>query len=337
MEGRFETYGQKKKSISNPVTVLITVSVCLGCWFLGYTESAGLPLEPGANATPLWRNFCLLFSDKEILTYISGCGLLFFTSFLVQRGSYLLLIIKGKTLLPFLFFLLLNSTNAYFSPLQSSSFALLFLMAAIYELFHSYQKLVNVGRIFNIYMYIAIGSLCWVYLLWFVPLFWYGLYKLRLLSIRSFFASLLGLFTTYWFVLAWCALNHDYSFLIIPAKSLANIDLIFLSGGIQVEKIILFFVIILALTILVIFKKFENALRTRQYLSFLLIFSIYSFLLILLYEQDIANILSVFYLPTSVLIAHFLSNKSNYISYLIYYGMLFLLVILFVSCLWNIL
>ncbi|MDR2920752.1 MAG: hypothetical protein LBV72_15495 [Tannerella sp.] len=337
MEDRLATYGRRNKSISNPLTVIITVGICLGCWSLGYLDSTGLPLEPGANATPIWRSICLLLADKDMIAYVSGCGLLFFISFLVQRGSFLLLILKGRTLLPFLFYLLLNSTNAVFFPIQSTSFALLFLLAAIFELFNSYQKLVNIGRIFNATMFIAIGSLFWVYLLWFIPLFWFGLYKFKLLNVRSFYASFLGAFTTYWFVLAWCVWKHDYSLLLIPLRSLADIDLIFLNETIQVGKLIPFCIIMFILIAVVVFNKIENTLRARHYLSFLLVFSIYSFLLIFLYGQDIANILSIFYVPTSVLIAYLFSNKRGFISYLIYYGMLLVLVILFVLRLWNIL
>lgn len=337
MEDRLATYGRQNKSISNPITVLITVGICLGCWFIGYLESVGLPLEPDANATPIWCSICLLLADKDVIVYVSGCGLLFFTSFLVQRGSFLLLILKGKTLLPFLFYLLLNSTNASSFPIQSTSFALLFLLAAIFELFNSYQKLVNIGRIFNATMFIAIGSLFWVYLLWFIPLFWFGLYRFRLLNVKSFLASFLGFFTTYWFVLAWCVWEHDYSFLVIPARSLANIDLIFLNENIQIGRLIPFFIIMFILIAIVAFNKIENTLRTRHYLSFLLVFCVYSFSLIFLYGQDIANILSIFYVPTSVLMSYFFSNKRGFITYLIYYGMLMVLVILFVLRLWNIL
>lgn len=337
MEERLATYGRQKKSISNPVTVLITVGICLGCWSLGYLESAGLPLTPDANATPIWRNICLFFTDKDIFAYIGGCGLLFLVSFVIQRGCYLLLILKVKTMLPFLLYLLLNSTNASFFPIQSSSLAIFFLLAAIFELFNSYQKIVNVGRIYNATVYIAVGSLFWTYLICFIPLFWYGLYKFRLLNIRSFLASILGVFTMYWFVLAWCVWTHDYSPLIIPAKCLVNIDLIFLNDTIQIGRLILLCMIMIILIAIVAFSKFENTLRTRQYLSFLLAFSIYSFLLIFLYGQDIANVLSIFYIPISVLIAYFFSNKNSFIYYLFYYGILLLLVMLFVLRLWNIL
>lgn len=335
MELRSGTYGKRRKSISNPVTVVITVILCLGCWYLGFSESVGLPLNPGNNATSLWRFFCSLLTEKSFLLYIGGFLLLLFSSFLIQRGSFVLLIIKGKTMLPFLFFFLLNSTNSDLYPIQASSVALFFLFAAFYELFRSYQEPINVGRIYNATMYISVGSLLWVYLVWFIPLFWYGLYKFRLLSIRSFFASLLGFFTTYWFVLAWCVWKYDYSIFLVSVQSLMNINLFVLKDPAQFENIVPFSMIVFIMLSVFVILRDLNTLRTRQYLMFLLVFSVYSFSLIFLYEHENANMLFIFYIPASVLLAYLFSNRSGFVSYLFYYGFLVFLFILFMLRLWN--
>jgi len=335
METRLGTYGKKQKDISNPVTIIITVCICLGCWFLGFSESIGLPVEPGAYATSLWSLLCTFFKKNEIATYAGGFLLLFLTSIAIHRGSYLVLIIKGKTALPFLFFLLFNSTNPDTYPIQASSIALLFLLATFYELFRSYQSPVNIGRIYNATLYIAIGSLFWVYLLWFIPLFWYGLYKFRLLDIRHFFASVLGVFTTYLYVLAWCVWKHDFTLLKVSLQSLISFDFIFLEETIQVNTIVTFSIVIfIVISTYVVLSKI-NSLRTRQFFSFLLIFCIYSFLLIFIYERDNANILSIFYVPASILLSYLFANRSGFISYLSYYSVITFFVILFILRLWN--
>jgi len=335
MESRLGIYGKKPKDISNPVTIAVTVCICLGFWALGYSESIGLPIEPGEYATPLWQYICSFLKKHEIATYLGGFILLFFTSIAIHRGSFVLLIINGKTTLPFLFFLLFNSSNPDTYPIQASSIALLFLLGTLYELFRSYQHPVNVGRIYNATMYIAIGSLFWVYLLWFIPLFWYGLYKFRLINIRNFFASVLGIFTTYLFIFAWCIWKHDFSLLKIPMQNLASFDLIFLEETIQANNVATFSIVLfIAISIYVILRKI-NTLRTRQYFTFLLIFCIYSFLLIFIYEHDNANILSIFYIPASVLLAYLFSNRSGFISYLSYYSLVLFFVILFILRLWN--
>ena len=335
MGGRPGTYGKKKKGVSNLITVLVTTGMCLGCWYLGFSESVGLPLNPGHNATPLWRSLCLLLTEKAFILYTVGLFLLLFTSFLIQRGSFILLIIKGKTILPFLFVFLLNSTNLDIFPVQAASVALLFLLAAFYELFRSYQGPINVGRIYNAIMYISVGSLLWTYLLWFIPLFWYGLYKFRLLSIRSFFASVLGFFTTYWFVLAWCVWRHDYSPLTVSIQNLTNISLFSLKDSAPFESLVPFSIIVFIVISVYVILRDLNALRTRQFFMFLLVFSVYSFLLIFLYEHENANMLSVFYIPASILLAYLFSSRYGFISYLFYYSFLVFLFILFILRLWN--
>ena len=60
-------------------------------------------------------------------------------AFLVHRVNYALMLIREKTLLPFLFYALLTSTNPDFFPLKSTSVGVFCLILALYQLFTSYH------------------------------------------------------------------------------------------------------------------------------------------------------------------------------------------------------
>ena len=122
------------------------------------------------------------------------------------------MLIREKTLLPFLFYALLTSTNPDFFPLKSTSVGVfLFDIGPL----SSYLPLIMTpdctDKAYNASLIISIGSLLWIHILWFLPLFWLGMYNFRTLNIRTFVASLFGILTVYWFVFGWCVWEWDFT------------------------------------------------------------------------------------------------------------------------------
>ena len=72
-------------------------------------------------------------------TYIIGMALMFGGAFLLHRANYVLVLIREKTMLPFLFYVLFISTNPDFFPFEID-FGRCFLPdSAIYQLFTTYH------------------------------------------------------------------------------------------------------------------------------------------------------------------------------------------------------
>lgn len=92
-------------------------------------------------------------------------------AFLVHRVNYALMLIREKTLLPFLFYALLTSTNPDFFPLKSTSVGVFCLILALYQLFTSYHDPDATDKAYNASLIISIGSLLWIHILWFCRCF----------------------------------------------------------------------------------------------------------------------------------------------------------------------
>jgi hypothetical protein len=220
-------------------------------------------------ATPLWDKISGFWPDKPY-TYAIGAFLLCGMAASLQRANYFLIIIRGKTKLPFLLFLLLNSTNFGFIPLRPVSVAFFFLILCMYELFRAYLDRMDPGRAYKAMIYLGIGSLIWVHLLWFIPLFWYGMYQFRLLNLRSFTASFLGIITTYWILLGWCVWKHDFSMLSVSFQNLTAFTPVSLTDLVNFRQLVYPFAALLMITTLSVyfrFHEFNVGLRTRQFIS----------------------------------------------------------------------
>ena len=325
----------RKYTIATPTAYLYAFIACIVSWIVSYVYSIGYPVYGEVAAPPLWNAICQLLPNKAF-TYVIGMALMIGGAFLLHRANYALMLIREKTLLPFLFFILLISTNPDFFPLKSTSLGVFCLIFAVYQLFTSYHDPESMGKAYNAALLIGVGSLLWIHILWFLPLFWYGMYRFRSLNVRTFMASFLGVSTVYWFVLGWCVWQKDFSPFIIPFTSLFKIHFLQIKGTF-IDWIGLIYVALITIiaSINILAHEYEDNLRTRQFLSFVIVLAIWSFVLFFIYEQSSEEYLEMACVPSSILMAHFCTVVHNrYIFWLFHFTVLLFIALLFIR-LWN--
>jgi hypothetical protein len=327
---------EKRLNLSGFPTVVVTLLVCTACWWIGYYCPIGYPVRSGESASLLWDLVCRNLPAETIYLYVSGFSLLLLGAALLQRFNFLFMISKEKTVLPFLLFLLLNSANPDFYPIRPVSLGIFLLLFAMFELFSSYQN-PKTSPMFNMTVYLSAGSLLWPYFLWLIPVFWIGMYQFRILNARTLAASLLGLFTVFWFVLGWCVWKHDYAVILNIFHCLVDFRIVFLQeSGLSIWLAPLcVFLLMLALSIHVLFIEQENTIRIRHFLSFLFIFGIIIFILSLLYAPNFADFLCVFSIPVSIILSYFFSGKYGIITFLLYLLLTIVLITSFLISVWN--
>ena len=316
--------------------VLITVLACLFCWITSYFNSSGFPLTADDAVLPFWGDLHLWLTNKTVV-YALGLMLMVLTAFIIQRINDIEMLISERTRVVFMFYILLTSTNPGIIPFNNGTIVLLCLVCMIYELFKTFQSPEAKGKLFNVGAYIGIAGLFMPQILWFVPLLWLGMYQLYSLNYRSFMASLTGLLTIYWFVLAWCIWKHDFTMFQHVYISLTDVSLfsIFLSS--RYHYIGFIFIALLMIPVLFSIKMdaVSNRVRVRQMLSFLSNMSIWTGILLCLYGRNASVLLSVLYLTLSVLLAYFFENMRKRFYFLLYYILLAICLCSFVLQLWN--
>ncbi|MCD8044209.1 MAG: hypothetical protein LUH10_14245 [Tannerellaceae bacterium] len=309
---------RKPVNLSTPGVYLYTLGISLICWVTGYLFSVGYPETGDIGDTPLWIALCEILPGK-IVTYAAGLLLMVGGALLIQRTNYVLVLVREKTFFPFVLYILLISTNPDFFPLKSTSLGIFCLILALYILFRSYHNPLSQENSFMTAFLIGIGSLLWIHMLWFLPLFWYGMYSMKCWNLKTFFASLIGVITVYWFLFGWCILWGDLSVLTLPFATLGKVRLLMLSEIEPLGWVTLLWVAVMTIvsSIYILTRKHEESLRARQYLGFLIVFAVFSFLLFFLYEQSSEEFLVAACLPSSILLAHFFAiNKGRRIFWL---------------------
>lgn len=327
------TYGRvPKPNLSQWHTVTMTLAICVASLSLAYQYSAEYPLAADGDTTTLpWRFVSSLMTGKTAVNLL-GLAILIVTALLQQRANYYTTLIRHKSMLPFLLFFLLGSTNLGFLPFRPASVAMLFFIPALFELFRS-DEYMEAARAFNATALIGLGSLIWVHILWFIPVYWYGMYKFKMLGARNLLATVFGVLTVYGLVLSWCIWRRDFTALSalqqltaidvsIPQNLMRNFQWITATGT---------FLLLLVVSLHMRFQEFEGSPRMRRILSYLFFFAVYAFVLLFLFNKlYFFDFLYFLYMPVSLIFACYFSNKHGVSAFLLYYTFL---VFLFLSVL----
>lgn len=326
----------RKRTFDHPAVFIYLTVICLVCWVVGYNVSLGYPVEEDQIGTPLWNWLCSLFPGK-LFTYLTGFILMIGGAYLLQRANYALVLIREKTYFPLWLFILLLSTNPSFFPLKATSVGVFCMILAIYQLFTAYHDPFSTMKAFKTAFIIGLGSLLWVHILWFLPLFWIGMYNFRSLTPRTFVASLFGILTVFWFVFGWAVWKADFSVLTLPFASLMKLSFAHfeLNGWADWTSLIYtaFLVIIASVNILV--HEHGDSLRSRQFLSFLMLFTLWSFFLFFIYEHSSEEFIHIAVVSVSTLIAHFFTTRRNKYTFWLFLFTVGVYPILLFIQLWN--
>lgn len=322
-------YGYDKPyKTDTPFNYALLLGASFFLWSVSYLVSAGYPMQSPPAGAPLWSLVCRMLSDKP-LAYLTGLALAAGGAFLIQRANYTLVIIREKTSAPFFLYLLFSASGPGFLPLNSASPGVFCLILAFYQLFTSYREAGSVRNAFNAFFLIGLGSLFWVHILWFLPLFWRGIHQFKAMSRRSFLASLTGLGAVYWFLLGWCVWQSDYAALSRPFASLLKPSAA--AAGLRLTDwiYVLYSAFLSSVAIVhLLLHEQEDSLRARRFLSFLSLFFVGSFALFLFYRQSAAQFLSIACIPASILLSHFFTVNAGKKMFRLYYVLIFLFILL---------
>jgi hypothetical protein len=194
------------------------------------------------------------------------------------------------------------------------------------ELFKAYREGksgLTPGKAYKATLWLGIGSLIWVHLLWMLPLFWYGMYQFRLLNRRTFTATLLGVAMTYWLMVGWCVWKHDFTPLTDAFHLWTAFDFIplreYLSFS-QLNSLATAFAYTVILGLVLRVHTISSSVHTHRLISFLLASTRYLLLFLFLFNADTVDFLCIFFFPISLLMAYLFSNSPRNIS--LYYGLL---------------
>lgn len=315
----------KNNKILAPLLVPI---IGLFFWWQGFKDP---PIIPVKNAMPLF----------ELLSYISGFSLLsksivaytllvvcaFYFNYLVDAFGLL----KRKSFVPALIFLLLMSSGKSMLSLQPSIPAIFCLLIALHKLMLTYRKEIDLSHFFDASFFIALASLFYFPSFMFFPLVWVALIVIRPFVWREWVVAFLGFALPYIFVFVYYFYLGKVNVL-LQDKIFFPEDFEFVLPYKWPYSFLVYTVILatyLVIAVAFFFAKLPvNTIFTRNLSVIFVWFLILSFLVYLLAPYSTINYLSFISIPISYYVSNlFLETKKTWVNEFMFFVFLAGLVI----------
>ena len=195
-------------------------------------------------------------------------------------------------------------------------------VSSLFLLFQTYQDKTAAGKTYYTFLLLGLMSGVDIRVLYYVPVFWVLMaWLIYSLSWRTFFASLLGLLTPYWFALPWFAYREDFDSIIHHMANLVDISsrIDFTSLSLP-QFLFLGFLLLLAIigALHFVLTSYLDKIRVRQlYYSFILI-TVFSTLLLFLMPQCYDMVIGMMIVTVSPLYAHFVALTHTRLSNIVF-------------------
>ena len=256
--------------------------------------------------------------------------------FILQTGIAILLvlisyeyqIIRGKTFLPATFFMIFTASNPMLYNILIGTVSAFAMVLCVIISFKNYHNPKSQTDSFYIALILTVGSVfCWPPLIFFIPLFWVGFWLFRALNVRSFFASLIGIFTIYLLLHTWSVYNNDlnYFFDRLPLfKEIISVDWIKLQW--YDWTVVVFFVLLLLLSAIDIFiLGFSEKIRTTLFFKFLYLLAVTLFIFACFFDSLVNEIQTSIYFSIALISGFYfaMNDKNKLATYLLIFTILF--------------
>lgn len=305
-----------------PAAILISVA----CWIL---SAILLPdMEARQSSYSLWNmfcDFCIPTWASRILCFILYCVIGYFLIGL--NNAYAIIRMRASVQTGIYFLLIAVCPSLHI--LYPGDMAAIAFLVSIYFLFKSYQQVKPTGSLFNSFLFIGLGSLMFPQLTFFIPIFWIGAYCFQSLHPKSFFASLIGWSVPYWFLLGHAYFYGQMELFYHPFRELAAFQPIRLDfQPWELATIGYLFLLFIVSSGHCLAAGYEDKIRTRSYLHFLIFQNFCIFVYIGLQPALSTNLLSLLLIGISILTGHLFvltNSRSSNLFFIFMFAGLFLL------------
>ena len=257
---------------------------------------------------------------NTLLSNLIGITFTLLNAFLVAQINNRFTLIKTRTFLPLLIFLLLMGTWNETHIVNGSHISLTLFILSLFYFLNMYRDKKASEMAFMGSLLIGIASIIINPLIFLIPVFWIGFIIFQSFSLRTFLATLFGILAPWVIYFSGLFFFHQQ----IEFRQLldANFNLSLGDLHLSISRIIYFSstCIILIITLLGMFSiTNSDAIRTRNYLNFFIIIMVSMGILSVIFQNQLTSFLPIIAFLYAFLASYAFTLKTNN-----FYGILFI-------------
>lgn len=183
---------------NQPYHFLLIPLFALALWIRSLVHTEAFPFYAGEDMMILYKPVSILLGKNLLLNHISALIFTILLAFLILKLNVQYGFIKVRSFLPPSLFVLITSGMPDLHAMHPVYPATLFLVLAIDRIFNSFDKEIIHSNAFDAGIFLAIGSLFYLNLVFFFPLLWFGFIIIKpKVNWREYILTTIG------FVLPW--------------------------------------------------------------------------------------------------------------------------------------
>lgn len=183
---------------NQPYHFLLIPLFALALWIRSLVHTEAFPFYAGEDMMILYKPVSILLGKNLLLNHISALIFTILLAFLILKLNVQYGFIKVRSFLPPSLFVLITSGMPDLHAMHPVYPATLFLVLAIDRIFNSFDKEIIHSNAFDAGIFLAIGSLFYLHLVFFFPLLWFGFIIIKpKVNWREYILTTIG------FVLPW--------------------------------------------------------------------------------------------------------------------------------------
>ena len=315
-------------------TLPVVIFTCIACWVL---TSFLLPgLEAKESAYSLWNIVSVPAWANRIISFLLFAGIGYF---LIELNNTFTIIRMRASVQTSLYFLFTTACPGM-HLLYAGDIAAVAFLISLYFLFKSYQAPRPAGYLFHSFVFLSAGSIVFPQLTYFIPIWLLGASNFQALTFRSFCGAMTGWSVPYWFLLGHAFFHNEMTLFYQPFVNLISFRPIDFSRDFQLWEIVTLgylFILYVVSSVHCIVTGYEDKIRTRAYLHFLIFLNFCIFLFIVLQPTLSMDLLSLLLIGVSILVGHLFVLTGNRMSNLFFIGSMVALIALFCFNIWTLL
>lgn len=312
-----------------PVSIIITII----CWFVVYVVIPDIQTKEVVHTfwemlplhlLPVWANKLISLFFYIITGYL----------LILMNNSFGLVRIRASVQTSF--YLLFVAACPAIQHLNVGHPAALTFVIALYLLFDAYQTIKPSGYLFHAFLFVGLGSIVFPQLILFTPILLIGAFNFQALTLRSFFAAILGFGLPYWFLFGHAFFYDDIDLFYQPFRDLATFYPIDITHFLpwEIATLGFMFVLFLISSIHCIVQGYMDKIRTRVYLRFIILLNFCIFVLIILQPIHCATLLPLLFVGVSILTSHLFVLTKSKLSNVFFISTCIALILLFSYNIW---
>ena len=287
---------------------LLIPVIAAALWVKSFMNPIPFPFYSGEDMMLLYQPINALVGKSTVASNIFALVFIILLAFLILKLNVQYTFIRVRTVLPSVLFILITSGLHELHAMHPVYPAALFLILTVDRIFNAYDKEVIHSNAFEAGIFLAIGSLFYLNLVFFFPFLWIGFIIIKpKVNWREFVLTTLGFIFPWLVALAYYAASNQTDELMITLKANISLHQSFLKGNLPIQIYLGFLGFLTMLASFLILSQYDGKkISSRKYFkAFFWIFLISVILIVAnpAASQDIVILLGI---PLTYLISNYL-------------------------------